>query len=117
MILGTFALAFPPQDAAAGHANACAKIEILKNDVPVVTYDRCIACNENNCNVTIDVSKRHEALFKRACGDAFTINVIVPTQTQKIELCDLPHGPWDVRTTGTINTTHGSTINLRVISF
>jgi len=113
LVLGTFALVFPPQDVMA-HNNACGKIEILKNDEVVVTYEKCRGCTGNNCSMGIDISKRHEALFKRACGDSFTDHLI-PMQTLQIIVdCDILHGPWDVRTTGTIDGTHGSNVLIRI---
>jgi len=118
LILGTFALAFPPQDADAAHTSGTGKIEIFKGVVLFATFGPAVdpSCGAVPCNVFIDIPKRFEALIKRDClqsGGSVSIPIGL---TQASRTCTNANGPWGVVLTGTINAAHDSIATVNVVA-
>jgi len=110
LILGTFALVLPYQEAAADHSLAQARIEVTKNASPSghpLFISGIVLCSSTGpCILEIDIPKRYEALFKRDCGStSFTVFIAAGT-TGISTFCPNANGPWGVNVLGFISNPH-----------
>ena len=106
MLLGTFAMSMPYQEAAADHAKAEYTVFILKNgertDISYGPNQTSCAGRDGDltCNVVINLNNRDENRFNRICGSD-TVQVVIPGGVPDADafdssFCNPEHGPWGI---------------------
>jgi len=116
LVFGTLVIAFPVQEADADHITANVQILIFKGSVNFATFTSSdVSCAGTPCDVSIDLPKRFEALFKRDCGSS-TFSVSIAADTPDITtLCPDAKGPWGISVRGILNNdTHDSIVIVSV---
>jgi len=115
LVLGTLVIAFPVQEADADHITANGQILIFKGSVNFATFNSGdVACSGTSCDVSIELPKRFEALFKRDCGSS-TFSVSIAADTLDITtLCPDAKGPWGISVRGILDDTHDSIVTVSV---
>jgi len=116
LVFGTLVIAFPVQEADADHSIATGEIRIFKGSVHFATFPSSDVSCGVTCNVSIDLPKRFEALFKRDCASS-TFSVILPADTQNsATLCIDAKGPWGIEVVVGLDDTHNSAVTVNVIA-
>ena len=97
LILGSFAVVFPFQEAEADHKNVSVTIALMKNGGVHTSYGPFYFPCGVECDVSIDLPTRDKLRFDRWC-DSNPLPLVVPANSQQLikTICE-SKGPWDIR--------------------
>ena len=96
ILLGTFAMTLPYQEATAFHGGVWVNVVVFKSGTGFANYEVNQVCEGPVCNVTVELPNRDENRFNRFCGSD-TQAVVIPggTDGNEQEVCR-GNGPWAI---------------------
>ena len=100
LILGTFAIAFPAQDAEATHVKVKAFIQLWRGSTMIDEWETIVTCDTLACGIVdVDIpTKRDEGRFLRWCGTDTKVMSIPDTASSVVTNCNPNgNGPWQIR--------------------